>query len=1066
MSFASYSVRRPLAVVLAVGALALFGLISIGRLPLLFLPETSFPSLTIVANYADSSPREIERLLAAPLEGAIAGTTGIDSLSSSSSASNARIQASFATGTDMGLAAAEVRDRLDRVRPQLPADVGAITVRNFSTSDLPIMQFSVSLPGAAAQLGTLAEETVTPRLLRLDGVADVEIRGLRGQQATIELDPDALTALGVAPADVTSALRANNVNIAGGYLLDGGRRYFVRTTGEFTALEQIANLPVTGGFGGATVRIEDVANVSLTTTGTDSVQRLNMVEALTMRVFKTSTANVVVAAAEVRDALAELETEVPGLQTFIFSDQSEEIVTSLSALRDSGLIGAGLAVLVLLAFLWSVRSTLVVAVAIPISAVATFTVVFLMREVGGLNFTLNIISLSGLMLAVGMLVDNSVVVLENIHRHRELGSSPRAAASRGAAEVSVPVVAATVTSVIVFVPIVFMQTSTFGAFMSDFAATMVAATVASLLVSLTLIPVLASRVLPMLQVAPGGVGVPTAHDGSHRAMRWLKRRYATVLRWTLGHRLITVAGMLATLAGGFFLTTQIEREFIPRTPARRVSVSIRGENDATLVDTRNVFNEFEQSLLFRAGELELSAVSANFNSRGGSVTLYLRDDEATRLSTTEITDEVRGAFPQLAGYSFSVGRRFGRGGGGALGVSVDITGPDTEVLALFADDIGQRIASMSGVEDVSTNLESGAEQLLVGVDRDRASTLDVTAAQLSQTIRSSLSSSRVGTLRTGGQDLPISVEVREAERVDVSALGQLAVATGGGGGSSASSEAVASVPLATVADLERQVGPRSIQRSDGNEIVSVSASTDRSGLFRLQAELQEQLQTVELPAGYSANVGRSFRQFRESESASLFAVLLAAGFIYLVMAALFESFIHPITILMSLPFSVLGVAVLFYLTGTTLNTNSWLGIMVLFGVVVNNGIILVDRINRLRRQGVERTEAIFSAGNDRLRPILITAGTTLLGLSPMIAPVLFPGTFGPIEGRASLWAPIAMALVGGLTTSTFMTLVVMPTIYSLFDDLTAFLGKVLRFARRTSTSVGAHLEGGEGSYAD
>ena len=1031
MSFASYSVRRPLTVLLAVAAVALFGVLSIGRLPVLFLPDTSFPSLTIIAGYGNSSPREIERLIAAPLEGAIAGTSGVESMSSSSSSNNARIQLSFATGTDMGLAAAEVRDRIDRVRGQLPEDLGSITVRNFSTGDLPIVQFSLSMPESDSDLGTFAEEVVSPRLLRLDGVADVEVRGLRGQEAAIELSAATMDALGVRPSDVTAALRSNNVNVAGGYLLDGGRRYFVRSVGEFTDLAEIADLPV-GGDGGATVRIRDVATVSLTTTGEDTVQRLNLLEALTMRVFKTSTANVVAASAEVRAALAELREEHVELQTFVFSDQAEEITSSLTTLRNSGLIGGGLAVLVLLAFLWSVRSTLVVALAIPVSGVAAFTVVFLLREVGGLNFTINIISLSGLMLAVGMLVDNSVVVLENIHRQRELGLPPRLAASRGAAEVTVPVLAATSTSIIVFVPIVFTQASTFGAFLSDFATTMVAATAASLIVSLTLIPVLSSR-LPRRSVDAG-------HHEGHRAMRLLKRGYLAILRWTLSHRLVTVVTMLAALGGGILLVTQIEREFVPRTPARQVSVSIRGENAASLADTRAVFNRFEESLLQRADELEVGAVSANFDQRGGSVTVYLRDDEASRRFTAEVTEDIRASFPELAGYSFTVGRRFGRGGGGALGVSVDVTGPDTEVLALLADDIGQRIAAMEGVDDVVTNLESGAEQLLVGVDRGRAGALDVTPAQLSQTINSNLSSSNVGALRTGGQDIPILVAIPAEERIEVPQLPQLEVA---GAGDDAD---VGSVLLGTVAKLERTVGPRTIQRSGGNEIVSVTANTDRSGMFRLQGELQQELQSVQLPPGYSAEVGSSFRQFRESEAASLFAVLLAAAFIYLVMAALFESFVHPITILMSLPFSVLGVAVLFYLSGTTLSTTSWLGIMVLFGVVVNNGIILVDRINRLRLAGMSRSEAILAAGNDRLRPILITAATTLLGLFPMIAPLLFPGTFGPIEGRANLWGPIAMALVGGLTTSTFMTLVVMPTIYSLFDDLSAFVRNVVQAA--------------------
>ena len=307
---------------------------------------------------------------------------------------------------------------------------------------------------------------------------------------------------------------------------------------------------------------------------------------------------------------------------------------------------------------------------------------------------------------------------------------------------------------------------------------------------------------------------------------------------------------------------------------------------------------------------------------------------------------------------------------------------------------------------------------------------------MGQLLSSNLSESSAGTLTAGDDELPIRVRVTEAERVDLSGLAQLPVEQGAN-----------AVPLGSLATFERQPGPRSIQRDGGSEIVSVTANTDRRGMFQLRGQIQGMLNQQQLPPGYTAEVGQNFRRFQESEQSSLFALLLAAAFIYLVMAALFESFVHPITILTSLPFSMLGVAVLFYVTGTTLNTNSWLGIMVLAGVVVNNGIILVDHINRLRAGGMARTEAIITGGRDRLRPILITACTTLLGLFPLVAPLVAPGVFGPVEGRAGIWGPIALAVVGGLTTSTFMTLVVMPTIYALMDDLAGYLRRVTRAMR-------------------
>ncbi|MDE0229635.1 MAG: efflux RND transporter permease subunit [Spirochaetaceae bacterium] len=1016
-SFAEFSVRRPLGVILVIAAICLFGFFAIGQLPLLFLPEIESPGLTVTAPFPNSSPEEVERRVAAPLEGAIGGMSGVESVSSTSSANSARVRAQFVVGTDMDLAAAEIRDRIDRIRGSLPDDVGRIRVRNFSTTDIPILQLSVSIDGSRAELERLTEDLIMPRLLRLEGVADVEVRGLQEEQVTIDLDPEAMAALGVTVDELTRSLRVNNVDLAGGYVIDGGRRYFVRSVGSFTDLEEIASLPIAGAGG---VRIGDVGVVRRGVGDQDSVQRLNLAEAVTVRVFKGSDANVVSVVRAARSQLAQIEAAEPRLATFVFFDQSEEITTSLNNLRNSGLIGAGLAVLVLFAFLLRVRATLVVAIAIPISIIATFTVVYLMRRVGGLNFSLNVISLSGLMLAVGMLVDNSVVVLENIYRYRERGLAPRAAAIRGAGEVTTPVVAATVTSIIVFVPVLFNATSTFGRFMGDFATTLVAAMIASLVISLSLIPVVSSRFL----VAAGG--------GRHRVMEAIAAVYRTVLRWTLSHRLITVAGMLAVLAGGIYLLTKIEREFTPPTPARRMSIAVTAENGVTFEETRQVFDAFERDLLARTGELEIDAVSANFSARSGNVTVYFRDDASTQRSTAELTNEIRAMMPQLPGYNFSVGRRWGRGGGGALGVSVDITGPNTEVLALFAEDIGARLGALPGVNDVSTNLESGDEQLQVRVNRDRATAANLTPTAVGQLLNSNLSESSAGSLAAGDDELPIRVRVSEAARVDLSGLAQLPV-----------DQSAGAAPLGALATFERQPGPRTIQRDGGSEIVSVTANTDLRGMFRLRGQIQGMLAQQQLPPGYTAEVGQNFRRFQESEQQSLFALILAAAFIYLVMAALFESFVHPITILTSLPFSLLGVAVMFHFTGTTLNTNSWLGIMVLAGVVVNNGIILVDHINRLRAGGMARTEAIITGGRDRLRPILITACTTLLGLFPLVAPLVAPGVFGPVEGRAGIWGPIGLAVVGGLTTSTFMTLVVMPTIYALLDDLADYLRRVV-----------------------
>ena len=583
-SFAEFSVRRPLGVLLVIAAVTLFGFLAINQLPLLFLPEIESPP----------SPwsRPIPILHPKRWSGGLRSRSRRHRRHDRRRVGQFHLVCQFCAGAgavrdrdDMDLAAAEIRDRIDRIRATLPAGVGRIRVSNFSTTDIPILQLSVAYQGPRGELERLTEDLVVPQLQRLDGVAEVDVRGLQAERVMIDLDPAALAALNLTVDDVTRSLRNNNVDIAGGYLIDGGRRYFVRTLGSFTELEEIAALPLGRGTQPTAARIGDVATVRLGVGEVENIQRLDLEEAVTVRVFKSSDANVVSVVRSARAQLAAIETATPGLATFVFFDQSEEITTSLNNLRNSGLIGAGLAVLVLFAFLLRVRATLVVALAIPISIIATFSVVFLMRRVGGLNFSLNVISLSGLMLAVGMLLDNSVVVLENIFRYREQGLAPRAAAVRGAGEVTTPVVAATVTSIIVFVPVLFTSTTSFGRFMGDFAVTMVAAMIASLVISLSLIPVVSSRFL-----------VDTGASRRHRLMDRLSLLYRGVLRWTLRHRLLTVVGMLVILGGGVYLLTKIEREFVPPTPARRMSVAVSAENGVTFDETRAVFDAFEREL--------------------------------------------------------------------------------------------------------------------------------------------------------------------------------------------------------------------------------------------------------------------------------------------------------------------------------------------------------------------------------------------------------------------------------------------------------------------------------------
>ncbi|MGQ9632269.1 MAG: efflux RND transporter permease subunit [bacterium] len=1018
MNISEYSVRRPIVAIIVISAISLLGAFAVDRLPLLFLPEFSQPFLFINIPYKSTSPREIERLITMPVEGIMGGISHLEKVSSTSTGTGSNVRLEFEMGTDMDLASMEVRDRIDQIRGELPEDVGTIRIRRWQTTDQPILNFSLAWDGPQSELNNIAEDVIAPRILRIEGVADVDIQGIQRRQITVDLDSQLMKSYGVSVNDINQSLRANNLNLSGGYILDGGRRYIVRSIGEFADISEISLLPIKG----SKVKLGDLGKVSYKYPDRDYYHRLNHLDAVSVRVFKSSTANIVDVSRRVRKMIEEIKSE-PGMERLtihIFFDQADEIVKSLNNLRNAGIVGGILAVIMLFLFLWKVRSTLIIAMAIPISILCTFTLMFLLRRLFGIDVTLNIISLSGLMLAVGMLVDNGIVVLENIFRHREEGEAPMEAAIKGASEVETAVLASTLTTIIVFVPLLFMSRTTFGRFMGDFGLSIVVALVASLFVALTLIPLISSRIFTGTE------------KGKHRVIRWLINLYTGVMNWTLRHRLATVLIMLAILGGSVYLFTKIEREFVPPAPSRSMDITVEVPRSFSINDVKGVFDRVEELLMKNKDELEIKMLSTNFRAGRSRIAIFFKDLEESRYSTTQLQNKVRELLPEIPGVAFKVGRGWGMGGG-ELGISVDLKGPDSEVLAIYADDVKGRLKGIKGVKDVDSSLESGEEEVQVTVDRVKARRYGLSSSQVAQSISSNLSASATSKFKARDEEIPINVQLREEDRANLEQLKQVRF------------EGAANlVSLGTLADFSVEKGPLSIQREDGYEIVTVFANTDRSGMVALQGEIERNMRDLKMPSGYSWQVGQSFRRFMESQQNSRFAIFLAVVFIYLVMASLFESFVHPITILFSVPFAITGVSIVFYFTRTTLNSNSWLGMMVLFGIVVNNGIILIDHINRLRRSGMDRKEAIIKGGQDRLRPILMTVSTTLLGLMPMVAPILFPSIFGPIEGRAGLYGPIALALVGGLTTSTFLTLIIIPTIYSLADDFGEFVKKIVR----------------------
>ncbi len=1026
---ARFAVSRRVTMGMAVLGVLVLGWISLTRLPLEFLPAFSSSNISVSAPYRSSSPQEIERLIVRPLESSLATVSGIDILSATATATTANVNITFIDGTDMDLAAVEVRDRVDRVRHLLPADLEQVRVRRFQSTDIPVLRFHVTSEWPSDRLYYFVENVVQRRLERLEGVAQVAVNGLQSRQLQINLDPARMRAHGIDVRHLATLLRANNVNLSAGYIKEGSRKLLVRSVGELESLEEIRALPIRAG-----LRLSDVAEVVFDFPEQQEFTYLNGSPALTISINKSSTANLL---SVVEAANAELEAiralpEAEGLYIRVYSDASKDVRQGLRQLAQAGLLGAALAVLFVFFFLRRVRTTLLVAIAIPLSVILTFAIMFLMRQADLSEITLNVVSLMGMMLALGMLVDNSIVVIESIFRHRQdEGRSAVEAALAGTSEVALPIAASTLTTICVFIPSIFLAKGGFSRFMSDAGTTIVVVMVASLIVALTVVPMVAAFLL--------------AGESTRKSSRVIDRMialYGRVIGWTLRYRVVVaVAAVLAW--GAWQLLGTIERSFSGRTTERQVTINVDTPRNYSLEQIRQLYSEVAETIEEHRDEIDLADFSYEFSRTGGRsrggwrggrrFEIYLVDEEEGKLTTAQARDKLRELMPVKAGVGFKIGSE---GRHGRSGVTMELMGDDPAVLARLSTQIQSRLQSLPGVKDVDTSLESGDQELKVAVNRERALAAGLSSQAVAMTINNSLSSRALSYFKTEDREIDMVMQYAAEDRETLDQLKNVPVFV-----------ANVALPIGALADFSIVDGPRSIDRQDRRARVTITADTaTRRASFALMGAMRGIMGSTSLPPGYEWSFGRWERHAQKDAAGASFAWIFAIALVYMILAALFESFAQPLTIICSVPFALIGVALVMKVAGQPRDSMTDMGAIILVGVVVNNAIVLIDYINRLRQRGMERDAAILAGGRHRLRPILMTAVTTILGLSPMVAPYLLPEIFGQVEGRAAQWAPVGLVILGGLTTSTFFTLILTPTIYSLVDDVTRILKRAVASA--------------------
>ncbi len=1012
MSLPHFAVRRPVTTGMMVVAAILMGGISLGQIPLDMFPSFERPVIMVTVPYPDASPAEVERRIVRPLEESLGTVRRLDAIRSTSSQNRARVELEFQPGTDMDLAALEVRERVEQVRRDLPSDVQRVDMRRFSSDEQPVVRGAISWEGDPGVLSELVERRVEPALLQIQGVAQVDFSGLQAREVSVELDQDRMRAQGITLAQVSTALQRGNQDYSAGELDLGDTRVLVRAEGQLRSVDEIERLPLNQ----AGVRLGDVATVVYDFPDQNSFYRLNGLPSRQVSVYQESDANIVEVASSVREALTNI-SEQPGLEGLGFSlwqDQSRGILDVLRLLASAGIFGGILAVAVLYTFLRRLTPTFIVAAAIPVSLIFTIAILHVAGN------TLNIITLSGLMLAVGMLIDNAVVVVENIYRHREMGSDADRATVEGANEVGLAILSGTLTTVIVFTPLFFMPPNQMGAQLSAFGTSISFAMLASLAIAFTLVPLLTLRLLRGKMPDPG------------RAMVALNRAYRSGLDRVLDHRFLTAGvGLLVFVAGGVLLS-QLPRELMPEQDNRFISLGISTPRGISVEERSEIFSQAEAILLDRAEELEIRFVSTfsgeNFSNIFMSLIPFSEGGEA---STAEISQRVEGILPVIPGVEWRQRRGF-RGGSGQ--VQVRLVGESTRELARIAEEVEIHLgSSVQGIINLDNSLEAGNEEVRVRVDRRAAERQGLTSQQVAEAVAGALRGEVASRFRSGEREVDVLLQLRDEDRVSIAQLGNLAIGMPNG----------QSIPLGAVADIQVTGGPQDIRRENRQTVVTVSGEVS-PGATRDQVaqDVQEAMAAIELPVGYRWDLGRQWGEEQQQFGAMVLAGGLALVLIYFILAALFESLVLPLIIYLSILFAVPGLGIVFLVTGASFSLLSFLGVLITVGIVVNNSIVMIDLVNQLRRRGLDRREALLDGCTARLRPILMTSLTTVIGLVPM--------AFMSTEGMGQMFAPIGQAVIGGLTTSTILTLALTPTLYAWFDDMGVWTRKVSRQALELS----------------
>lgn len=1017
MNLSTFSVKRPVTTVMFILIVVLLGVVSVTRIPIDLYPDIEVPVAIIQTQYPNVSPEEIETLVTAPIEESVGTIANIDTIQSFTSEGSSIVVVMFNFGVDMDFASLELRERVDMVKGFLPDGVSDPRVMKIDINATAIVQ--ATLTGAdVATLYTYAGDVIKPALERIEGVASVSIDGGYERYVSVKLDTAKATNYGLSIDRLATTLAAENINLPAGTVNKGDKQLLLRTVGEFESLKDIKQTPLTLPSGGV-IRLEDVAEVSLANKTQTSIAKVDGNPAVSISIMKQSGTNTVSVAREINRVLKQMNQQT-AYDMKIVVDQSDFINQAIARVGSNALVGGILAVVILFIFLRSFRSTVIIGLSMPISIIATGVLIYFQ------GITLNMMTLGGITLGIGMLVDNSVVVLENIYRFVQEGHDRKEAAIMGAKEVAMAVTASTLTTVAVFLPMVFVEGITSIMF-TEFALTVTFSLLSSLVVSLTLIPMLASKLLVVddFQNQHHETRFPLtgwALDKADEAYSALDGFYRRTLKWSLNHRkTVVVSGLLFFIIGAASIVL-VGMEFMPESDEGAFQISVTLEDGAKMEDTQEAMDDIVQRIItMDTVAYVFSSTSGNqftqLSENQGTITVEMVPLEEREQSVFDAIVEAEALMSGIPGVQTSTTAvsQSGMMAGGSSAIAINIKGENLDVLEEIASSIVTVAESVEGTRNVDSSLDVASPQVEIYLNRNNAARFGLTTAQVSSQVQSMLDGRVATRYKLDGTELEVVIEGDSRYGESIDNLGQMKI----------QSPAGLSVPLEVIADVKEDVGAVTIFREDLTRTVTVSSGVYGRDVASVTRDVQAQVAQLDIPSGYDIAYGGANQDMIEAFSDLALALVIAILLVYMIIAAQFESLLTPFIIMFSIPVAFSGGLVGLVLTYRTLNITSIMGMIMLSGIVVNNAIVLLDYINTRRKSGEDQFTAIVNAGPIRLRPILMTTLTTIFAMIPL--------SLGIGEG-AELMASMGTVVIFGLLTSSVITLVLIPIVYSILDD--------------------------------